>query len=90
MQLVIVKRGQFSTFRALSDQLVGDEVRLIWDRRCGPDRRKAAALVHFEGRRRERRRPPDALWNTMGYSVANVAGQAAGYPEAPGDPSSFS
>jgi hypothetical protein len=75
MRLVIVKRGQLSTFRALSDQLVGDEVRLIWDRRSGLDRRKAAAPVPSEERRQERRRPPDILWSTMGYSVATVVGQ---------------
>jgi hypothetical protein len=73
MQLVIVRRGRFSAFRALSDRLSGDETRLIWDRRSGSDRRQAAVSVSSEERRRDRRRPPDALWNTMGYSIANVA-----------------
>jgi hypothetical protein len=73
MQLVIVKRGRFSTFRALSDHLPAAETRLIWDRRSGSDRRQAPIPVSSEERRRDRRRPPDALWNTMGYSIANVA-----------------
>jgi hypothetical protein len=72
MQLVIVKRGRFSTFRALSDHLPGDETRLIWDRRSGSERRQAAVPVPSEERRRDRRRPPDALWNTMGYCIAKA------------------
>ena len=73
MQLVIVRRGQFSTFKMLSDQFADDpEVRVIWDRRQGTDRRHQARPTPAERRREERRRPPNTSWTLLGYMVVNA------------------
>lgn len=74
MQVVIVKRGEFSTFRMLSDQFAADpEVHIIWDRRTRQDRRSLARPVPTDARQQQRRRGPDALWATMGYTIVNIS-----------------
>jgi hypothetical protein len=71
--LIIVRAGLTQVFDALKQHLAQEPypTTLIWDRRRGD--RRVKSLGGGPGRRRsERRAPPDSIWETHGFVVAEM------------------
>ena len=74
MRLVIVKRGAWSTFHFLEQSCKGiAALQVIWDRRRGPDRRKAQDSVGRDGRMADRRGKVPHSWAVAGHVLAEGA-----------------
>lgn len=82
MQLVIVKKGALATFRFL-ERACRDipDLRVVWDRRRGADRRIAQAQAAFDRRSLDRRQEVPYTWTAADH--LRVDGQASRV-EAPG------
>ena len=73
MEVVIVRRGEFSTFALLSRAFADDAaVRLVWDRRVD-DRRETVACGRADTRQPDRRRPPPTSWGYQHFMLVNTA-----------------
>jgi hypothetical protein len=73
MAVVIVRRGEFSTFALLSRAFADDAaVRLVWDRRVD-DRREIVACGVADTRQPDRRRPPLTSWGHQHFMLVNTA-----------------
>jgi len=74
MRLIVVKRGALSTFHFLEQSCKGiASLRVIWDRRRGPDRRKAQDSVSRDGRVADRRGKVPHSWAVAGHVLAEGA-----------------
>jgi hypothetical protein len=75
MQLLVVKRGRFNTFKMLEEQFAGvPDVQVVWERRAPRDRRERAGQVPAERRGGEqRRRSSEQFSPVLDYMVVNVA-----------------
>jgi hypothetical protein len=72
MEVVIVRRGEFSTFALLSRAFADDAaVRLVWDRRV--DDRQTVACGVADSRQPDRRRPPPTGWGHQHFMLVNTA-----------------
>jgi len=73
LQLVVVRRDEFATFELLCRLFAGDpDVRVVWDRRSGVDRRQRAETPDSDRRSSDRRAPPKS-WSHLNYFVAHTA-----------------
>jgi hypothetical protein len=73
MEVVIVRRGEFSTFALLSRAFADDAaVRLVWDRRVN-DRQQTVACGVADTRQPDRRRPPPTGWGHQHFMLVNTA-----------------
>ena len=71
MRFVIVKRGALSTFRFLEQSckdIAG--LRVVWDRRRGPDRRSDVNMVAGGRRMEDRRRATPHSWTAADHVLA--------------------
>jgi hypothetical protein len=74
MEVVIVRRGEFSTFALLSRAFADDAaVRLVWDRRIH-DPHQTVACGGADTRQPDRRRPPPTSWEHQHFMLVNTAG----------------
>jgi predicted small metal-binding protein len=65
-RVVIVRRGQEARFRILQAALLGERVRIVWDRRTA-DRRQDPQPVGSERRRDDRRSAPPVSWEAWDF-----------------------
>jgi hypothetical protein len=71
MRFIIVKRTALWTFRCLEQSCRDIEgLRVIWDRRRGPDRRNECAGAANDRRAEDRRRPAPHSWTAAGHVLA--------------------
>ena len=71
MRFVIVKKGALSTFRFLEQSckdIAG--LRVVWDRRLGPDRRSDANKLTSDRRMEDRRRQLPHSWTAADHVLA--------------------
>lgn len=72
MRFVIVKRGALSTFRFLEQsckEIAG--LRVVWDRRRGPDRRAECNSTAEDRRLDDRRRTVPHSWTAADHVLAD-------------------
>jgi hypothetical protein len=71
MRFIVVKRSALWTFRCL-EQSCKDiaDLRVIWDRRRGQDRRSDGEDVATERRAEDRRRAAPLSWTAAGHLLA--------------------
>ena len=71
MRLIIVKRSALWTYRCL-EQSCKDiaDLRVIWDRRRGQDRRSDPGTEPADRRVEDRRRPVPHSWTAAGHLLA--------------------
>jgi transcriptional regulator of aromatic amino acid metabolism len=75
LQLVIVRRSQFTAFGLLSQAFAGEaNVRLIWDRRVADRRGQTASPGRGERRSGDRRGDPSTSWGDLEYMVVTQRG----------------
>ena len=71
MRFIIVKRSALWTFRCLEQSCRDiEDLRVIWDRRRGEDRRSDRARVTLDRRAEDRRRPVPHSWTAAGHVLA--------------------
>jgi hypothetical protein len=74
MQLLVVKRGRFHTFKMLQQQFAGvPDIQVLWERRAPRDRRERAGPVPADRRGEQRRRVPEQFSPVLDYIVVNIA-----------------
>ena len=78
MRLIVVKRSALWTYRCLQQSCKDIvDLRVIWDRRRGPDRRNDSGLVADERRADDRRGPAPQSWTAAGHLLATPPGGEA-------------
>jgi hypothetical protein len=81
MAVVIVRRGEFSTFALLSQAFADDAaVRLVWDRRVD-NRLQTVACGGADTRQPDRRRPPPTSWEYQHFMLVNTPEDDHAMPE---------
>ena len=74
MRLIIVKRGAWSTFHFLEQSCKGiAALRVVWDRRRGPDRRSGQNCAESDSRMADRRGKVPHSWAVAGHVLAEGA-----------------